>query len=219
MRGWGGGTSDSDAGGCIAMDRNNGVERADHILAAAARGGCSRSFELLMDRYHAPILRYLWNRTGDKELASDLAQETFVSAWLHLDQLRDDACFHPWLYRIADNGLRMDCRRRHQELSLESLGDVDRDPALAGRDASDRVCDRIDITAVLEEMHPALREALVAHVVLGRPYAEVGIELHVTPEAARQRVHRAKLEFRRLYWALDEGPDRERRAAVGQPGG
>lgn len=52
-----------------------GVSDADYALVSAAQSGSVRAFALLVQRYHAPILRHLTRRTGDCELAADLTQE------------------------------------------------------------------------------------------------------------------------------------------------
>ncbi len=52
----------------------------DEQLVTAMRSGCLEAFEVLVERYHAPLLHYLLRQTGDAELAADLAQDTFLDA-------------------------------------------------------------------------------------------------------------------------------------------
>ncbi len=80
-------------------------ERAAAELAgwlARARGGDCHAFARLV-RAHQSRVRLQLRRLvhGDAALADDLAQETFVQAWLHLNEFRGDARLATWLHRIA----------------------------------------------------------------------------------------------------------------------
>ena len=80
-------------------------ERAAAELAgwlARARGGDRHAFARLV-RAHQSRVRLQLRRLvhGDAALADDLAQETFVQAWLHLNEFRGDARLATWLHRIA----------------------------------------------------------------------------------------------------------------------
>lgn len=62
------------------------------------------AFGRLVEAYQSPVRRFLLNLTGgDEELSKDLAQETFIKAWLHINTFRSAARFSTWLYRIAYN--------------------------------------------------------------------------------------------------------------------
>ena len=66
--------------------------------------GDRKAFSKLIEIYQSPIRRFFFNLTGgDEELSKDLAQDTFVKAWLNIESLRAAAKFSTWLYRIAYN--------------------------------------------------------------------------------------------------------------------
>ena len=63
-----------------------------------------RAYETLMLKYQSSVRRFLLNLTlGDGALADDLAQETFIKAYLHLRSFQGLASFSSWLFRIAYN--------------------------------------------------------------------------------------------------------------------
>ncbi|HKW23484.1 MAG TPA: sigma factor, partial [Ktedonobacterales bacterium] len=76
-----------------------------------AATGDHAAFALLVRRYETRILTYLRQTVGDAELASDLAQETFLAAYQALPRWqpspelasRTTDLLSPWLYRIATN--------------------------------------------------------------------------------------------------------------------
>jgi RNA polymerase sigma-70 factor (ECF subfamily) len=78
---------------------------------------------------------------GDTADAADATQETFVSAWSHIDTLRDPDLFDAWLGRINLNACRAQLRRRSRrvvrEIRLPDPTDQ-REPAAPERALDDR---------------------------------------------------------------------------------
>lgn len=91
-----------------------------------------RAFTQLMRKYQRPVRRYFLVQTGgDEALSDDMAQETFIRAWQHLDSFHGLSGFGTWLYRIAHNTWLNRVARQRPTLSLD-------DPAvLAIADRSD----------------------------------------------------------------------------------
>lgn len=61
------------------------------------------TFESVMDTYGEDVWNFLYLLTRSRELADDLAQETFIRAYKHLDSYRGEASLKTWLLRIARN--------------------------------------------------------------------------------------------------------------------
>lgn len=73
--------------------------------------GGKRAYRQLVEKYQQKVLRIAFDITRSKEDAEDIAQETFVKAFLSLAEFKGDSAFYTWLYRIAYN-MSLDCRRR-----------------------------------------------------------------------------------------------------------
>ncbi len=100
-------------------------------------------FAEVFDRHYPAILRYLRRRVG-RELADDLAAETFVLAFRQRHRYqpeRPDAA--AWLYGIAGNLLRQHARA--EERRLRAYARVALEPT--GPDIGDGVAERVDATA------------------------------------------------------------------------
>ena len=81
------------------------------LVTRAALLGDREAFNRLVEAYQSPIRRFFFNLTvGDEELSKDLAQDTFIKAWLNIGSFRAAAKFSTWLYRIAYN-IFYDCSR------------------------------------------------------------------------------------------------------------
>ena len=162
----------------------------DELLRRSRRSGAA--FRAIYDR-HAPRLHaFLVRRTGDSTAAFELTAETFAAAWLSRERFvdRGDGAA-PWLFGIARNVLAASVRdasieqRARRKVGLDAALDV-AEPIegwVAGIDD--------DVAAVLRELPAAQRDAIEMRVLDGRPYADVGRSLEISPGAARVRVHRA----------------------------
>lgn len=75
---------------------------AQYRMAGGKPRGTPYADELFQRHYHRVAL-WCYRVSGDRDAATDLAQDVFVKAWSHLDHYRSDAKFSTWLYTIARN--------------------------------------------------------------------------------------------------------------------
>ena len=99
--------------------------RAENTLIAQ---GLRRHDPELLDRliiqYQHRLLRYLLFLTGNRDLAEDLFQETWMRVLTRGTQYNGAARFDTWLFTIARN-LMIDLRRKRTMASLEEMCEVD----------------------------------------------------------------------------------------------
>ena len=103
----------------------------DAELVALAREGDRSAFADLLERHGREVYRLAFRLTHDHELASDVAQETWIRVWRGLSSFRGDAAFSTWLYRIAVNTAST-ARRRHARHQQTALTEVNRFDIIAG---------------------------------------------------------------------------------------
>src|SRR5205814_7582778 len=73
----------------------------------------AQAFRSLIERIQQPVTGYLHRLVGDREVALDLAQDTFLQVYKEIGKTSDDLVLEAWIYRIATNyGLRYLNRRR-----------------------------------------------------------------------------------------------------------
>ncbi|MCK4762892.1 MAG: RNA polymerase sigma factor [Candidatus Aminicenantes bacterium] len=80
------------------------------------------AFKEVMNMYKSQIFNYLNLMVGDRELAEELTQDTFVKVYFKAGSLRTDN-LKPWIYKIATNLARSEFRKRKIK-NLLSLTDV-----------------------------------------------------------------------------------------------
>ncbi len=168
-----------------------GVERLRERDAEAVRS--------LIDRLQQPITGYLHRLVGDREVALDLAQDTFVQVYKEIDKTSGELALDAWIYRIATNyGLRyLNRKRLRQFVQLESRENFDESLAVAGPE--DQTETRILIEQALGIMKPKDAAVLQLHYGNGFTYEEIGQVMEMSSEAVRKRVARSVEKFRKVY--------------------
>ncbi len=171
-------------------------------LVARARSGDALAFERLFERYHAPILNYLHRMVGDRALAEDLAQDSFVKAYRALPNTRPDLAFKAWLYRIATNTAISHLRRRKLIRWVPFLPTQD----YASNESIERSVGRKhDVEQALHLLPDHYAAVLVLRHYQGLSLAETATALGISENAAKLRLFRARKAFAVVY----KGPEEE----------
>ena len=177
-------------------------ERADDEqarLVAAVADGDAAAFGVLYRRHLPVVLRWCLRETGNREVAADLSAEVFAAALVSAHRYRGaQGSVLAWLLGIARNKLLESVRRTRvadsarRSLRLEPVlltdADLERVEELASLDET--------LMARVQELPPALRDALTGRVVEERPYGQIASELRCSEQVVRQRVSRALKSLR-----------------------
>jgi len=178
--------------------------RDDDQLLAAAAAGEAGAFAAFYRRHIAVVLAYLGRRVDSRELAADLAGETFAAALIACARYRPgESPALAWLLGIARNKLRESARRgrveseARQRLGIPPLAFDDEDLqrveelAAAGETALD----------LLAQLPAAQREAVRGHVIEEQGYEHLAAQLGHSEQLVRQHVSRG---LRRLRTLIEE---------------
>lgn len=75
----------------------------DKSIVSRCLTGNGKAFEMVVNKYQAPLLRFTWSILGDKDDAKDVTQDAFVRSYYHLQSYDTNKSFKTWLYAIAYN--------------------------------------------------------------------------------------------------------------------
>ena len=92
-------------------------------LVARACEGDQEAFRLIFERYSRPLISFVYDQVGNRELAEELTQETFVRAYRSLRTLREETKLSTWLFGIAKNVARESLRARRRTNQHVDLDD------------------------------------------------------------------------------------------------
>lgn len=185
----------------------------DETLSARARDGVRSAFVVLLTRYQDRVYRLAMRMCHNAADAEEVTQETFILAHRGIASFHGESRFSTWLYRIAINQVLMRQRaaRRRPVQSLETTKLSSAGWPLAGAGAepmegADEMLDRKVLTQRVRDALAQLDESHRAALVL-RDLEELSAEdaanlLGISPDAVRQRAHRARLKLRELLGEL-----------------
>jgi RNA polymerase sigma-70 factor (ECF subfamily) len=176
-------------------------------LIKAAREGDRRALRALFDRYQPLVMSYCMIAAGrDRDRAKDLAQETFVRAFRHLDQLEDEDRFRPWLMSIARNVCRTNAATEGQRRRLLEEAALELD--LSPEDHEEREQRIATVRGLLESLpDDQLKEIVMMrysepeHTTrqiaerLGVPHGTVTVKLMRFRAAIKKRILRALIDL------------------------
>lgn len=144
--------------------------------------------EELIDLYGDDILRLCILYLGDRHLAEDAFQETFLKAWKNRDAFRGESSVKTWLTRIAVNTckdvlrsgwFRMRRKSQPAELLFDLATDEDIQEETAVRDA-------------LLRLPGIYREVILLHYDQGMKIREMAKSLNLSPNSVSTRLRRAR---------------------------
>jgi RNA polymerase sigma factor (sigma-70 family) len=145
-------------------------------------------FETLVDAHAPELYRFLAASVGPTD-AEDCLQETLMSALRAYPRLQHAENLRAWLYTIAQRKATDTVRRRMRRPTRDLDGVEPIAPAAPESD--DELWDRV------HRLPPKQRGAVVARYALDLAYAEIGLRMGITEEAARQNVSAGLRRLRR----------------------
>ena len=176
-------------------------EASDEALLRATRSEPD-AFAELYDRYESALVGYLLRRTGNVEVAVDLASEVFAAALAGAHRYRPapGRTAAAWLFTIAQNILRDSLRRGRVEARARRRIGI-RDAVVYEEDELERIealAGQTDwATRLLESLPGDQREAVRERVLAERSYGEIAGELRTSELVVRKRVSRGLATLRK----------------------
>jgi RNA polymerase sigma-70 factor, ECF subfamily len=182
------------------------VVKDEFALVAEAKAGSYSAFEELVNRYEKKIYRLGINLTGNPEDAEDVLQETFLKAFQHLPDFREDSRFYTWIVRIAVNEGLMKLRKRRSDKSVPMEDMVDDEGSVIPREVADwrpnpeQQLAQVELETILNNaarsLPPTFRTVFFLRDVEGLSTQETAEMLGLTVSAVKARLFRARLQLR-----------------------
>jgi RNA polymerase sigma factor (sigma-70 family) len=178
----------------VRDDDPGGDALADALLAIRCQLGEPAAFDLLVERWHEPLWKYVRRLTESEEAAADTVQDVWLRVLRAMPRLRDPARLRAWLFGIARHAVLDRLRRRYAEPEPLSVDDVE----VAAPDPRDDLVEELDVLHdELARMPFTEREVLVLFYLHELTLGQLAEVLAVPVGTVKSRLFRARQMLRR----------------------
>ncbi len=164
----------------------------------------SQYFYCLMKRYENKLSRYVGRLTylSDDDVA-DVVQDSFISAYQHLNDCDCDLKFSSWLYRIVHNHAINFMKKNKQSIKI----DIESDDEFVDWLVADTNIEKETITkhfndyvkTIIEKLKPDYKEVVILKFFEDKDYAEISDILQKPMGTIASLISRAKIQFKEIY--------------------
>lgn len=129
---------------------------------------------------------------GDSQLADDIAQESYIKAYLSCDSFRNSEKFRAWIFRIGYNTFLNHKRSQQVFSDINEAGNI-----MAG-DASDGAFRYQELYVALERLPDKERTSVLLFYMEGYSIKEIAGIVETSQEAVKQHLSRGRNHLRGL---------------------
>jgi RNA polymerase sigma-70 factor (ECF subfamily) len=171
----------------------------DERLLEGLRALSPEAYEVLLDRFEAPLYRFFYYSHGDHDRAEDQCGETFAQIILAVHKMRGDAgVLRAFIFGVARNVLRRGWRERRPraigEIELTLL--PDRQPSVFSQVADRQAYERA--MSAIEQFNEPMRQILLLRFVEGMQLEEVATAMDLPLGSVKSAIHRARKRLKHL---------------------
>jgi RNA polymerase sigma-70 factor, ECF subfamily len=175
---------------------------SDAEIMLRVREGDDSGFNLLIQKYHKPIIHFMFRMVHNQAVAEELAQEVFLRVYRSRQTYRAEARFTTWLYRIATNLGVNHARDTKHERAAQNIYLDQPDPETGTTpDVADSTAS-VEQELVRDERMRAIRQhvmalpdrqrtAVLMHKYQGLDYKQIGEVLKLSESATKSLLFRA----------------------------
>ena len=177
----------------------------DASLVNSYISGNEAALEILIKRHQSRIFGFIYSKVGDRDLADDIFQDTFIKVirTLKSNAYNEEGKFLPWVMRIAHNLIvdhfrhnkKMPLYRETEEFSIFSVM-TDDSLTIENKLISDQVTK--DLRQIVKELPDDQKEVLMMRLYQDMSFKEISEATGVSINTALGRMRYAVINLRKV---------------------
>jgi RNA polymerase sigma-70 factor (ECF subfamily) len=169
------------------------VRMEEQELMRQVQSGDEMAFTEIVKRYKDKIVNFLWQITGNYQVAVELSQETFMRVYFKADKYKPVAPLSSWIYTIASNLAKTEMKRSHR-VTVVSLDDENyryADRTAADDNPEDSGMSK-KLRQALDSLHPRYRVPVILKDLEGFSQEEIAEILKKPLGTIKARISRGR---------------------------
>ena len=136
------------------------------------------------------IFYYCFTKLKHFHDAEDCSQEVFLVLWEKCTKIDFEDNIRGWLYAAADRiiqNFKFKNAKHLYDKPLDEISDV-----IIAENPFENLNSEADVDKALDSLNPVDQKLIINHYLYGKTSVELASEFHISPEAMRQRIGRAR---------------------------
>jgi len=168
------------------------IPEEEYSIIRQCIDGNPEAYAILVRRYQDMIYNVTYRILGDPEGANDMAQETFISAYMALKDFKNSSKFSSWLCSIAINKCRDNLRSRKDSIPLDDIEEVCASNMANPEEMTHKRQVMQNLQRALNALPRDYKEVIILKHVEGLDYREMETILGVSANVLKVRTYRAR---------------------------
>ena len=173
-----------------------GSHISDEDLVVEIRTKQKERFGELVRRYQNKLMRYAMTLTHDMERSQDIVQESFISAYVHLNGYDTKRKFSSWMYRIVHNTAINQNKKYTTHTPIQHAIDIPSDEDIEQNFTKQEL--QHMVRSCLDSLPLLYREPLELSFIEEVSYEDISDILRIPMGTVATRINRAKLYMKHL---------------------
>ncbi len=185
----------------------------EELIEEFQKNNTIEAYEILVKRFKDPLMNYVYRFVGNKDVSSDIVQDTMIKFYLNKDSYKSFAKFSTWIYTIAGNLARNELKRRKRRkiFSLNNNNDDEQNIQIEDKSflspdrATDSAISHEIIQKALQKVKPVYREVVVLRDIQGLSYEEIAEVTGLSIGTVKSRINRGRKQLQKLLKDIYKG--------------
>jgi RNA polymerase sigma-70 factor (ECF subfamily) len=190
----------------MTSDKNLNSLTDEELIKIFQDKNTLEAYEILVKRFKDPLMNFVYRFLGDRDVTTDIVQDTMIKFYLNKDSYQSIAKFSTWIYTIAGNLAKNELKRRKRRVVLSISNDDPDDITLQIEDkkfvAPDRAADNSIksemVQKALLKVKPIYRELVILRDIDSFSYEEIAEMTDLSLGTVKSRINRGRAHLQKL---------------------
>ncbi|HAS80416.1 MAG: RNA polymerase, sigma-24 subunit, ECF subfamily [Candidatus Nomurabacteria bacterium GW2011_GWE1_32_28] len=171
-------------------------ELSDEEIVEKVRTSDKNLYTIIIKRYEDKLIRYANNLIKDKNKAKDVVQESFIKAFIDLNNFDIKKKFSSWIYRIVHNEVINIIKKYKKETSLQEDWDFESEENIEENFEINEIKEKVE--KCLENISFIYSEPISLYYIDEKSYEEISYILKIPMGTVATRINRAKKIMKKI---------------------